>query len=361
MVNENEHGLACIMCATPRPRPRSRTTVVVVDTAVAASSMMMRAESSNDGADISRGDRGAVSFPQAHSRTRPITAATTATASSMARVESNDSNDGNASATTTALKRECPLVTKKRPSRVAKKTVSYSEPSDSEVVFDEDGDEAPKKRSFKKKENDTNDFELLGQVSVSRSPYSYPLDTEDSYDEGEDEGHGGIKTDLNYVRDEESDSYHDDSDSDSDGDELNDDSSAFDGDDPYHESFGQDIVDGLADEDDTDEPDEHHVPWDFDNSAERGMFLLTNTMKQMEKQGKGPVSDEEKAHQVKMIEDFSKLFHLGYPLVLPKCKPDEQGRLMYDQRPIDGPVARSPGVYFVKVAGGPNDRRKKTG
>jgi hypothetical protein len=84
-------------------------------------------------------------------------------------------------------------------------------------------------------------------------------------------------------------------------------------------------------------------------------------MKQMEEQGKGPVSDEEKAHQVKMIEDFSELFKLGYPLVLSKCKPDEQGRLMYDQRPMDGPVARSPGVYFVKVAGGPNDGRKKTG
>jgi hypothetical protein len=62
-----------------------------------------------------------------------------------------------------------------------------------------------------------------------------------------------------------------------------------------------------------------------------------------------------------MIEDFSELFELGYPLVLSKCKPDKQGRLMYDQRPMDGLVARSPGVYFVKVAGGPNDGRKKTG
>jgi hypothetical protein len=192
---------------------------------------------------------------------------------------------------------------------------------------------------------------------VERSSY-YPLDTEESNNEGEEEGHhGGIETDS----DEESGSYQDDSDSDSDGEELNDDSSAFDGEDPYHESFGQDIVDGLADEDDTDDADEHHVPRDFDTSAERRMYLLAKTMKQIEKQGKGPVSDEEKAHQVKMIEDFSELFKLGYPLVLSKCKPDEQGRLMYDQRPMDGPVARSPGVYFVKVAGGPNDGRKKTG
>ena len=198
--------------------------------------------------------------------------------------------------------------------------------------------------------------------AVSRSPDSDEvLDTEESDDEGEDEGHGGIDTDSNYLSDEESGSYHNDSDSDSDGEELNDDSSAFDGEDSYHESFGQDIVDGLADEDDTDDADEHHVPRDFDKSAKRGKYLLAKTMKQMEKQGKGPVSDEEKAHQVKMIEDFSKLFELGYPLVLSKCKPDEQGRLMYDQRPMDGPVARSPGVYFVKVAGGPNDGRKKTG
>jgi hypothetical protein len=97
------------------------------------------------------------------------------------------------------------------------------------------------------------------------------LNTEESDDEGEEEGHGGIETDSNYVRDEESDSYHDDSDSDSDGEELNDDSSAFDGEDPYHESFGQDIVDSLADEDDTDDADEHHVPREFNESAERGM------------------------------------------------------------------------------------------
>jgi hypothetical protein len=198
--------------------------------------------------------------------------------------------------------------------------------------------------------------------AVSHSPDSDEVvDTEESEDKGEDEGYSGIETDSNYVRDKESGSYHDDSDSDSDGEELNNDSSAFDGEDPYHESFGQDIVDGLADEDDTDDANEHHVPRDFDTSAERRMYLLAKTMKQIEKQGKGPVSDEENAHQVKMIEDFSELFKLGYHLVLSKCKPDEQGRLMYDQRPMDGPVARSPGVYFVKVAGGPNDGRKKTG
>jgi hypothetical protein len=100
------------------------------------------------------------------------------------------------------------------------------------------------------------------------------LDTEESDNEGEDEGHGGIETDSNYLSDEESGSYHDDSDSDSDGEELNDDSSAFDGEDSCHESFGQDIVDGLADEDDTDDADEHHVPRDFDKSAERGKYLL---------------------------------------------------------------------------------------
>ncbi len=107
---------------------------------------------------------------------------------------------------------------------------------------------------------------------VERSSY-YPLDAEESDDEGEEDGHGGIETDSNYVRDEESGSYREDSDSDSNGEELNDDSSSFDGEDPYHESFGQDIVDGLADEDDTDDADEHHVPRNFNKFAERGMYL----------------------------------------------------------------------------------------
>jgi hypothetical protein len=66
--------------------------VVVVDTAVAASSMMAR-EESNDGTvrydNKGCGDGGAVSSP---SRSKPITAAA-GTASSMLRVECNDSND----------------------------------------------------------------------------------------------------------------------------------------------------------------------------------------------------------------------------------------------------------------------------
>ncbi len=67
----------------------------IVDTAVAASSMMAR-EESNDGTvpyDRGNDDRGAGGAVSSPSRTKPITAAT-ATASSMARVESNDSNDG---------------------------------------------------------------------------------------------------------------------------------------------------------------------------------------------------------------------------------------------------------------------------
>jgi hypothetical protein len=52
--------------------------------------------------------------------------------------------------------------TKKLPSRSVKKRVVYFAKSDSELESDEDGDEAPKKRSFKKKANATNngEFEL---------------------------------------------------------------------------------------------------------------------------------------------------------------------------------------------------------
>ena len=44
-------------------------------------------------------------------------------------------------------------ATKKRPSRSTKKRVDYFAKSDSELQSDEDGNEAPKKRSFKKISN----------------------------------------------------------------------------------------------------------------------------------------------------------------------------------------------------------------
>ena len=52
--------------------------------------------------------------------------------------------------------------TKKQHSRSAKKRVVYFDKSDLDLECDEDGDEAPKKRSFKKKANATNkdEFEL---------------------------------------------------------------------------------------------------------------------------------------------------------------------------------------------------------
>ncbi len=96
MVNENERGLACIMCATPQPRTRSRTTAAVA--AAAAASLMVRAESNDrtvryDRGDEGHGARGAASSPRAPSRMKAIAAAP-ATASSMPRAESNDGNDG---------------------------------------------------------------------------------------------------------------------------------------------------------------------------------------------------------------------------------------------------------------------------
>jgi hypothetical protein len=68
------------------------------------------------------------------------------------------------SATMTELKREWPLgdekdyATKKRPSRVAKKTVSYCDTSDSELEFDKNGYKQSKTKSFKKKANATNSY-----------------------------------------------------------------------------------------------------------------------------------------------------------------------------------------------------------
>ena len=50
---------------------------------------------------------------------------------------------------------------KKQPSRVAKKTVSYCDTRDSDLQSDEDGDEALKKRSFKKIANTEPDLPHL--------------------------------------------------------------------------------------------------------------------------------------------------------------------------------------------------------
>ena len=83
------------------------------------------------------------------------------------------------SATTTALKREWPLadkkdyITKKRPSWVTKKTVSYCDRSDSVLELDKDGYERSKTKSFKKKANatnsDSNKFEQGPEADTSDS------------------------------------------------------------------------------------------------------------------------------------------------------------------------------------------------
>jgi len=68
-----------------------------------------------------------------------------------------------------------------RPNRVAKKTVSYCNTSDSELKFDEDGYERSKTMSFKKKANATNsnsdEFELGPKADTSDSD-EFKLDPE---------------------------------------------------------------------------------------------------------------------------------------------------------------------------------------
>jgi hypothetical protein len=62
-------------------------------------------------------------------------------------------------------------ATKKIPSRSAKKRVVYFDKSDSELESDEDGNEASKKRSFKKIANTEPD--LLHLPGTSESTQSY--------------------------------------------------------------------------------------------------------------------------------------------------------------------------------------------
>ena len=62
--------------------------------------------------------------------------------------------------------------TKKLPSRSVKKRVVYFAKSNSELGSDEDGNKAPKKRSFKKKANATNNdkFKLGPHQAPNRTP-----------------------------------------------------------------------------------------------------------------------------------------------------------------------------------------------
>jgi hypothetical protein len=69
MVNDNKHGLACIMCGTPRPWPHSRTTAVA-------------SAATNDGTvrgDDRRGARGAASSqpPSLYASSSALSAMTT--------------------------------------------------------------------------------------------------------------------------------------------------------------------------------------------------------------------------------------------------------------------------------------------
>jgi hypothetical protein len=62
--------------------------------------------------------------------------------------------------------------TKKLPSRSVKKRVVYFAKSNSELGSDEDGNKAPKKRSFKKKANATNNDKF--KLGPHQAPYRTP-------------------------------------------------------------------------------------------------------------------------------------------------------------------------------------------
>ena len=70
----------------------------------------------------------------------------------------DDCSDSGGKVSATKKKRDQDVVDffPQQPSRSAKKRVIYFTKSDSELESEDDGDEAPKKRSFKKKANATN-------------------------------------------------------------------------------------------------------------------------------------------------------------------------------------------------------------
>ena len=84
-----------------------------------------------------------------------------------------------------------------RPSRVAKKTVSYCDTSDSELEFDEDGYERFKTKSFKKKAyaTDSDEFELGPDAGVEDESITYVMLLSEM--ESEDEEMIGLKRKKN--------------------------------------------------------------------------------------------------------------------------------------------------------------------
>jgi hypothetical protein len=199
------------------------------------------------------------------------------------------------SAMTMASKREWSLADKKdyapkkRPSWVAKKTVSYCDTSESELEFDENGYERSKTKSFNKKANatdsDIDEFELGPDADDEDDSIAY--DT--MLSEMESAEDGDVEESMDFDEDSSSEME-------------------FDADSSSEMEF------------------DYFIVRSFDDAAKKADMILNNTLARMKKLDKGPTAESETAYLVTMKSEVVELFRLGYGLVFALCKCDDLGR-----------------------------------
>jgi hypothetical protein len=83
--------------------------------------------------------------------------------------------------------------------------------------------------------------------------------------------------------------------------------------------------------------EEHFIARPYDLALKKANLILDNTLASPTKHGKSPTTESETTYLVKLKNKFSKLFKLGYELIITKCKCDDQGRWVYEPRPMAGP------------------------
>ncbi len=95
---------------------------------------------------------------------------------------------------------------------------------------------------------------------------------------------------------------------------------------------------------------EHFIARHYDPAVKKANFILDNTIALLRSQGKGPATKSEKAYLDTVRSNCVKLFILAHQLIPTKCKHDDQGRWVYEPRPIAGPDLQCTGCYKVHMA-----------
>jgi hypothetical protein len=81
-----------------------------------------------------------------------------------------------------------------------------------------------------------------------------------------------------------------------------------------------------------DDTEEHFIARTYDIAVKK-----SNLMLEYIKQGKVQLPSRRKLYLVKLKSKFGELFKPGYELIITKCKCDDQGRWVYEPRPMVDP------------------------